>query len=113
MALAEDLEQGQGAGGAGLRRVVEGDLVGRGHGFGLPVNGDRGAGPVADPRTMRRHTCQAVSGWFRLICMRASRLLTILTTLQAHGRVTATALAEECEVSVRTIYRDIDALSAA
>jgi len=45
--------------------------------------------------------------------MRASRLLSILTTLQAHGRVTATALAQECEVSVRTIYRDIDALSAA
>src|SRR5271156_4872958 len=45
--------------------------------------------------------------------MRASRLLSILTTLQAHGRVTATTLAQECEVSVRTIYRDIDALSAA
>ena len=45
--------------------------------------------------------------------MRASRLFSILTTLQAHGRVTATALAQECEVSVRTIYRDIDALSAA
>jgi predicted DNA-binding transcriptional regulator YafY len=45
--------------------------------------------------------------------MRASRLLTILTTLQAHGRVTAPELAAECEVSLRTIYRDIDALSAA
>jgi predicted DNA-binding transcriptional regulator YafY len=45
--------------------------------------------------------------------MRASRLLSILTTLQARGRVTAGALAKECEVSLRTIYRDIDALSAA
>jgi predicted DNA-binding transcriptional regulator YafY len=45
--------------------------------------------------------------------MRASRLLSILTTLQARGRVTASELAAECEVSPRTIYRDIDALSAA
>ena len=45
--------------------------------------------------------------------MRASRLFSILTTLQARGRVTAPELAEACEVSVRTIYRDIDALAAA
>jgi predicted DNA-binding transcriptional regulator YafY len=45
--------------------------------------------------------------------MRASRLLTILGILQARGRVTAPELAAECEVSLRTIYRDIDALSAA
>jgi predicted DNA-binding transcriptional regulator YafY len=45
--------------------------------------------------------------------MRASRLLSILTTLQAKGQVTAPELAETCEVSVRTIYRDIDALAAA
>ena len=45
--------------------------------------------------------------------MRASRLLTILMTLQVRGQVTARALAAECEVTQRTIYRDIDALSAA
>src|SRR5919201_4526854 len=45
--------------------------------------------------------------------MRASRLLSILTTRQARGRTTAPELAEACEVSVRTIYRDIDALAAA
>lgn len=45
--------------------------------------------------------------------MRASRLLSILMLLQSRGRVTADALAEEFEVSVRTIYRDVDELSAA
>lgn len=45
--------------------------------------------------------------------MRGSRLLSILMTLQARGRMTAEALAAQYEVSVRTIYRDIDQLSAA
>ena len=45
--------------------------------------------------------------------MRASRLLSILILLQLRQRLTADELAEEFEVSVRTIYRDIDALSAA
>lgn len=45
--------------------------------------------------------------------MRSSRLLSILLLLQTRGRMTAEALAAEFEVSVRTIYRDIDQLSAA
>ena len=45
--------------------------------------------------------------------MRASRLLSILMLLQLRGRLTAADLATEFEVSERTIYRDIDALSAA
>lgn len=45
--------------------------------------------------------------------MRASRLLSILILLQVRGRLNAEALAHEFEVSVRTIYRDIDQLSAA
>ena len=43
--------------------------------------------------------------------MRAVRLINILTTLQAKGLVTAEVLARDNDVSVRTIYRDIDALS--
>lgn len=45
--------------------------------------------------------------------MRASRLVSMLLMLQTRGRLTAEQLAEELEVSVRTIYRDLEALSAA
>jgi predicted DNA-binding transcriptional regulator YafY len=44
--------------------------------------------------------------------MRADRLLTVLLLLQNRGRMTATELAAELEVSVRTIYRDVEALGS-
>ena len=45
--------------------------------------------------------------------MRADRLVATLLFLQARGRVTATEVAQELEVSVRTARRDLEALAIA
>jgi predicted DNA-binding transcriptional regulator YafY len=45
--------------------------------------------------------------------MRASRLVSLLLVLQTRGHLTATELAEQLEVSERTVQRDAHALAAA
>jgi predicted DNA-binding transcriptional regulator YafY len=45
--------------------------------------------------------------------VRASRLVSLLLLLQSRGGLTAAELARELEVSVRSIHRDVEALSAA
>ena len=47
------------------------------------------------------------------LAMQESRLFKIVYHLLDKGRATAPELADKFEVSVRTIYRDIDALSSA
>lgn len=44
--------------------------------------------------------------------MKADRLISILMLLQIHKKLTANELAQKLEVSVRTIYRDVESLSS-
>ncbi len=48
-----------------------------------------------------------------LAAMRASRLVNLLLLLQTRGLQTSAQLASELEVSVRTVYRDVEALAQA
>src|SRR5437588_3221845 len=45
--------------------------------------------------------------------MRASRLVRLLLLLQTRGQLTAAELAEQLDVSVRTVHRDVEALAEA
>jgi predicted DNA-binding transcriptional regulator YafY len=54
--------------------------------------------------------CQALA---YPLAVRASRLVNLLLLLQTRGQQTAEELARELEVSLRTVYRDIDALGEA
>jgi predicted DNA-binding transcriptional regulator YafY len=45
--------------------------------------------------------------------MKSDRLVSTLMLLQAHGRLTARAVAERLEVSLRTVHRDMESLCAA
>lgn len=44
--------------------------------------------------------------------MKADRLISILMLLQIHKQLTASELAQRLEVSIRTIYRDVESLSS-
>ncbi len=45
--------------------------------------------------------------------MRADRLLALMILLQRRGKMTTQALAQELEVSRRTVLRDVEALEGA
>ncbi len=47
------------------------------------------------------------------VFMRASRLLSTLMLLQSRGRLTAQDIADRLEVSIRTVYRDVETLQDA
>ena len=55
----------------------------------------------------------ATGNWQLATKMRADRLLSALLLLQAHGRMTGREMSRRLEVSLRTVHRDMEALSMA
>lgn len=74
--------------------------------------------PGRDPKGTKS-VGSRVCGWTipalhcHLVSVKSSRLLSILLMLQTRGTMTAAQLAEELEVSIRTVYRDMDSLHMA
>jgi len=84
----------------------------------LPVGARTAVGPrTRYTRVVRRWygrpLTASVSESQYVLNMRASRLVSLLLLLQHRGRMTASEIAEALEVSVRTVYRDLEALGAA
>lgn len=61
---------------------------------------------------MTSHGKYCIIGGGDGVTMQNNRLFRILYYILERGKVTATELAEKFEVSVRTIYRDVDSLSS-
>jgi predicted DNA-binding transcriptional regulator YafY len=61
----------------------------------------------------RCHNCPATIDRAVFCFVKADRLLSALLLLQAHGRLTGRELGRRLEVSLRTVHRDMESLSAA
>ena len=66
-----------------------------------------------DGNEVRDHWRHLVSRMCEDELVRADRLLSMIWLLRAHGRLSASELAQRLEVSRRTVLRDVEALSAA
>ena len=70
--------------------------------------------PVA---SCQKDDAEATGNWQRCTAnsqlMKADRLLSALLLLQAHGRMTGREMSRRLEVSLRTVHRDMEALSMA